>query len=200
MATDVPPAEIVPDACLVAHGEIVPDACLVAHGNEDTTPPPPRSLVVVYAGQTGRYLTEFAEACEYRVTVVEPDPGLAAQARTWANDVVEEVAATRTDNGTDVVVTDHHRDDLGIHLRDALKIPSRWIGVVGNPRLVGPHVHLLAELGVPPEEVARVHRPIGLNIGSRSPAEIALSTLAGLLADRAAKPGGFDFKPVSSTS
>ncbi|HEX3829263.1 MAG TPA: XdhC family protein [Sporichthyaceae bacterium] len=175
--------------------EIIPDACLVAHGAEDETPPPPRSMVVVYAGQTGQYLAAFAAACDYRVTVVEPDPGMAARARSWAPDLVEDVAATRTDNGTDVVVTDHHRHDLGTVLRDALKVPSRWVGVVGNPRLVGPHVHLLAELGVPPEEVARVHRPIGLNIGSRSPAEIAISTLAGLLADRAAKPGGFDFSP-----
>ena len=49
------------------------------------------------------------------------------------------------------------------------------------------------DLGVPPEEIARVHRPIGLNIGSRIPPEIAVSTLAGLLADRNGRPGGFDF-------
>jgi xanthine/CO dehydrogenase XdhC/CoxF family maturation factor len=52
---------------------------------------------------------------------------------------------------------------------------------------------MLTELGVPPEEIARVHRPIGLNIGSRIPPEIAVSTLAGLLADRNGRPGGFDF-------
>jgi xanthine dehydrogenase accessory factor len=46
---------------------------------------------------------------------------------------------------------------------------------------------------VPAEEIARVHRPIGLNIGSRTPPEIAISTLAGLLADRNGRPGGFDF-------
>jgi xanthine/CO dehydrogenase XdhC/CoxF family maturation factor len=38
-----------------------------------------------------------------------------------------------------------------------------------------------------------VHRPIGLNIGSRTPAEIAVATLAGLIADRNHRPGGFDF-------
>ncbi|MFF0770462.1 XdhC family protein [Nonomuraea wenchangensis] len=51
----------------------------------------------------------------------------------------------------------------------------------------------LADLGVPPEEVARVHRPIGLNIGSRTPPEIAVATLAGLIADRNGRPGGFAF-------
>jgi xanthine/CO dehydrogenase XdhC/CoxF family maturation factor len=52
---------------------------------------------------------------------------------------------------------------------------------------------MLTELGVPPHEIARVHRPIGLNIGSRTPAEIAVATLAGLIADRNGRPGGFDF-------
>jgi xanthine dehydrogenase accessory factor len=44
---------------------------------------------------------------------------------------------------------------------------------------------------VQPEEIARVRRPIGLDIGSKQPAEIAVSTLAGLLADRNGRPGGF---------
>ena len=91
----------------------------------------------------------------------------------------------------DVVVTDHHRDELGELLRDALARPARWVGVMGNPRHEGPHVAALAALGVPPEEIARVHRPIGLDIGSRTPAEIAVSTLAGLLADRNGRAGGF---------
>ena len=56
-----------------------------------------------------------------------------------------------------------------------------------------PHVPALEELGVPGEEIARVHRPIGLNIGSRTPAEIAISTMAGLIADRNGRQGGFSF-------
>ncbi len=55
----------------------------------------------------------------------------------------------------------------------------------------GPHVAALTALGVPTQEIARVHRPIGLAIGSRTPPEIAISTLAGLLADRSGRSGGF---------
>ena len=78
-----------------------------------------------------------------------------------------------------------------MHLRDALARPVRWVGIMGNPRHEGPHVAALAALGVGPDDVARVHRPIGLDIGSRTPAEIAVSTLAGLLADRNGRSGGF---------
>jgi xanthine/CO dehydrogenase XdhC/CoxF family maturation factor len=46
---------------------------------------------------------------------------------------------------------------------------------------------------VAPDEIARVHRPIGLNIGSRTPAEIAISTIAGLIAERNGRPGTFEF-------
>jgi len=93
----------------------------------------------------------------------------------------------------DVVVTDHHRPELGVMLRDALASPARWVGIMGNPRHEGPHLRALAELGVPAAEISRVHRPIGINIGSRTPAEIAIATLAGLIADRNGKPGGFAF-------
>ena len=62
---------------------------------------------------------------------------------------------------------------------------------MGSPRHEGPHVAALPALGVPAGDIALVHRPIGLDIGSREPAEIALSTLAGLLADRNGRPGGF---------
>jgi xanthine/CO dehydrogenase XdhC/CoxF family maturation factor len=92
-----------------------------------------------------------------------------------------------------VVVTDHDRAELGEVVRDLLSTPVRWIGVMGSPRHAPPHVPALQALGVADDEIARVHRPIGLNIGSRSPAEIALATIAGLIADRRQRPGGFQF-------
>ena len=69
----------------------------------------------------------------------------------------------------DVVVTDHHRDELGEVLRDALARPARWVGVMGNPRHEGPHVAALTALGVPPEELARLDAisPPGVAVGGR---------------------------------
>ncbi|GAA3450756.1 XdhC family protein [Dactylosporangium matsuzakiense] len=90
---------------------------------------------------------------------------------------------------------DHDRPELGPVLRAALASPARWIGVMGTPRHEGPHVEALQRLRVSAADIARVHRPVGLNIGSRTPPEIALATLAGLVADRNGRPGGFAFQP-----
>jgi xanthine dehydrogenase accessory factor len=180
-------------------------ACEVAHG---TVPPPaPASsqekvLVAVFATPVAEFLLRYAADAGYRAVLVEPDPerGRAAKAAgpVPANTVPVNTVLTDSIDGfpagtADVVVTDHHRPELGVALRDALAADARWIGIMGNPRHEGPHVAALTELGVPPAEIARVHRPIGINIGSRSPAEIAISTIAGLIADRNGKPGGFSF-------
>jgi xanthine/CO dehydrogenase XdhC/CoxF family maturation factor len=64
---------------------------------------------------------------------------------------------------------------------------------MGNPRHPAPYIPALREMSVGEEDINRVHRPVGLNIGSRTPPEIAVATLAGLIADRNARPGGFTF-------
>jgi xanthine dehydrogenase accessory factor len=170
----------------------VPDpTCGVAHG-EPSEGPPDRVLVAVFASPVQACLVRYGADLGYRTVVVEPDAGRRAGAPA---DVVvagfDELDDDLTGAAADVVVTDHHREELGVLLRDALARPVRWVGLMGNPRHEGPHVAALAALGVPPEEVARVHRSIGLDIGSRTPPEIAVSTLAGLLADRNGRSGGF---------
>ena len=153
----------------------------------------PRVLVAVYASPVAAALATIGTQLDYRVMLVEPDAGRRASA-SWAEQAVGELGELDGDpelTAADVVVTDHHRDDLGVHLRDALARPVRWVGIMGNPRHEGPHIGALAALGVAADDVARVHRPIGLDIGSRTPAEIAVATLAGLLADRNGRPGGF---------
>ena len=69
---------------------------------------------------------------------------------------------------------------------------------MGKANHPAPHIPALTSLGVPAGEIARVHRPIGLNIGSRTPAEIAISTLAGLIADHNGRPGGFSYPAIVS--
>ncbi|WP_040925729.1 XdhC family protein [Saccharomonospora marina] len=166
-------------------------ACDVAHGFSEA-PPTERTLVAVFASPVAAHLLSYGADLRFRAVLVEPDPRRATEA--GLDPAVEVVTSMpKLDTDTDVVVTDHHRDELGEVLRDALLHPARWIGVMGNPRHPGPHIEALAALGVPASEVERVHRPVGLNIGSRTPPEIAIATLAGLLADRNGRPGGFEF-------
>jgi xanthine dehydrogenase accessory factor len=130
----------------------------------------------------------------FHSVLVEPDPSMISPVpRPHGDQVVRDLAAAGLDEYTDVVLTDHHRPEIGDLLEQALEARTRWIGIVGRPDVEGPHIEALRKRGVPDDQIKRVHRPIGLNIGSRTPAEIAVATLAGLIADRNGRPGGFDF-------
>jgi xanthine dehydrogenase accessory factor len=72
----------------------------------------------------------------------------------------------------------------------------RWIGIIGSPRHTGPHIAALREEGVDEDLIATVRRPIGVDIGSKTPPEIALSVLAGLLADRNGRDAGLPPRPT----
>jgi xanthine dehydrogenase accessory factor len=165
-------------------------ACEVAHGTA-AAPADDKVLVAVFATPVAEFLLRYGSDAGYRPVLVEPDPERATAIRQAGLAVTP--ALDGLGDAADVVVTDHHRPELGVMLRDALASPARWVGIMGNPRHEGPHLRALAELGVPAAEISRVRRPIGINIGSRTPAEIAISTLAGLIADRNGKPGGFAF-------
>jgi xanthine/CO dehydrogenase XdhC/CoxF family maturation factor len=165
-------------------------ACAVAHG-APTDLTADRMLVTVFASPVAAHLVRYATDAGYQTVLVEPDADRRAAAAADGLLAVEKVPELTAD--ADLVVTDHHRVELGQLLADALRHPARWIGVMGNPRHPGPHVEALRSLGVSADDIARVHRPVGLNIGSRTPPEIAISTLAGLIADRNNRPGGFEF-------
>lgn len=167
------------------------ESCAVAHGAADA-PADTRALVVVFASPVAEHLIRYGQDLGFRTTLVEPERGRVSNDQLAATEVLTQFPAD-LDDTADVVVTDHHRVELGPMLRDALALPVRWIGVMGNPRHPAPHITALGDLGVSESDIARVHRPIGLNIGSKTPPEIAIATLAGLLADRNGRPGGFEF-------
>jgi xanthine dehydrogenase accessory factor len=165
--------------------------CATAHGDVPDGRPPAGTLVAVYAGPVAEVLLRWGRELGYRTVLFEPEPGRPTEAhRAAADEVVHDAAALDLGDVSDVVVTDHHRDDLGPVMAPLVRAAPRWIGIMGSPRHEGPHHEALAGEGVDDALVATVHRPIGLDIGSRTPAEIALSTLAGLVADRNGRAGG----------
>jgi xanthine dehydrogenase accessory factor len=169
-------------------------ACAVAHG-APVTEGETRTLVAVFASPVASHLLHYGAHAGFQPVLVEPDSAR-ADALDLAELRTERAIPQWLDATADVVVTDHHRDELGPMLRDALALPTRWVGVMGNPRHPGPHIEALSALGVSRTDIDRVHRPVGLNIGSRTPPEIAIATLAGLIADRNERPGGFEFSPA----
>ncbi|HEY4463854.1 MAG TPA: XdhC family protein [Streptosporangiaceae bacterium] len=173
------PADVDDPACAVAHGAPVPAA-------------DEKVLIAVFASPVAEYLLRYGADLGFRGILLEPDVDRAKAASVPGVEIMTEPPG-RLDASVDVVVTDHHRPELGTALRDLLAGQARWIGLMGNPRHQGPHIEALTQLGVPAADIDRVKRPVGLNIGSRTPAEIAIATLAGLVADRNGRAGGFNF-------
>ncbi|MDP9239135.1 MAG: XdhC family protein [Actinomycetota bacterium] len=163
----------------MAHGDLRPDT-------------DGRRLVAIFDSPVAASLLHFAREAGYDTALIEPD-GSRRDSVRGPHDILADVTGDALGPAVDVVVTDHDRTELGPLLAAVLAHPTRWVGVMGSPRHTAPHVEALRSLGLPEDDISRVHRPIGLNIGSKSPAEIAISTLAGLLADRNGRPGGFDF-------
>lgn len=171
-------------------GETEDLACRMASGE---TPPElgARTLVAVFASPVAGYLLHFGADLGYRVILVEPSLDRVGDLDAYP--VASTVDPSFADPDADVVVTDHDRPELGEMLQAALATDARWIGVMGSTRHAAQHVPALQSLGVGAQEIERVQRPIGLNIGSKAPAEIAVATLAGLIASRNGRPGGFSF-------
>lgn len=172
-------------------GHDADDPCAVAHGADAPAAPTDRHLVVVYATALGSFLGHWGRELGFRITLVEPDSSIVTRAhRAGADAVVHDPGSVALDATADVVVTDHHRGDLGETMAPLVRARPHSIGIIGSPRHEGPHVAALRALGLDESLIASVRRPIGLDIGSKAPAEIALSILGGLIAEHNGRQGG----------
>ncbi|MFE7568469.1 XdhC family protein [Streptomyces sp. NPDC057539] len=147
----------------------------------------PRMLIfgaIDFAGA----LSEIGRFLGYRVTVCDARPVFATPARfPHADDVVADwphryLAATEVDARTAVCVLTHDaKFDIPL-LRLALSLPVGYVGAMGSRRTHAHRLGLLREAGVPEEQLARLHSPIGLDLGARTPEETALSIAAEIIA------------------
>jgi xanthine dehydrogenase accessory factor len=86
------------------------------------------------------------------------------------------------------VLTHDERSDVPA-LREALRLPVAFVGALGARRTVARRAQLLGEQGISDEELARLHSPLGLDLGAETPEETALSILAEIVAARRAGSG-----------
>ncbi len=147
-------------------------------------------LLVIGAGQMTHYLATMALALDYQVLVCDPRaeyadgwdvPG-AQLLRGMPDDVVRELAP---DGHTAIVALTHDPklDDLA--LMEALAGPAFYVGAIGSRVNQAKRKSRLAEhFGLTPEQLARLHGPVGIRNGARTPPEIAVSILAELTAVR----------------
>jgi xanthine dehydrogenase accessory factor len=138
-------------------------------------------LLIVGGGHLGQPLAEMARIIGFHVQVVDIQPERAT---------VPQFDPTAITPWTYVVIiTQTHATDEQT-LRQVLGTPAAYVGMIGSRRKVQTLFdHLRAE-GVPEEHLARVRAPIGLDLGGRSPAEIALAILAEIVQVRYSATGG----------
>lgn len=152
--------------------------------------PPPPHLVIVGAVHTAIPLTTCAKQLGFRVSVIDPRATFATPERfPDADELIvewpdEAMPRLRLDRSTYVAVLTHDPklDDPAVRI--ALSYPVRYVGAIGSPKTQAKRKQALQESGVSPEALERVHGPIGLPLGSKTPAEIAISILAEMIAVR----------------
>ena len=147
-------------------------------------------LLAIGAGQITRFLADMAGALDYEVLVCEPreeyraswkEDGVTRLLTGMPDDMVRDLAV---DGRTLVVALTHDPklDDLA--LLEALVSPVFYVGALGSRRNQAKRRERLLELGLLKEQVDRLHGPVGLNLGGKTPAEIALAILAEVTALR----------------
>jgi len=147
-------------------------------------------LVVCGCGHVGSALVRFASQVGFRTVAVDDRPEYADPARLpWATEVVcDDPARVACDWPSDArtywaVVTRGHRND-GRVLAGLVGRPSAYVGMIGSRRKIRMIREGLVREGASVDAVARIHAPIGIDIGAQTPEEIALAIAAELVAVR----------------
>ena len=146
-------------------------------------------LLLLGAGDVAKFVAEMALALEYDVTLCDPRP---SYLDNWCVDGVEKTSRLPDDvvrerfsnpfSGIIALAHDPRVDDMA--LMEALKTDAFYIGAMGSERTSAARRERLPELGLSELEIDRLHAPIGFQIDSKTPAEIAISVMAEVTAVR----------------
>lgn len=146
-------------------------------------------LLLLGAGDVARYVAELALALEYDVTLCDPRPkyldnwfveGVETTSRL-PDDVVRE-RFSNPYSGIIALAHDPRVDDMA--LMEALKTDAFYVGAMGSERTSAARRERLPELGLDREEIDSLYAPIGFQIDSKTPAEIAIAIMAEVTAVR----------------
>jgi len=159
----------------------------------EVSTPPPR-LLIFGALDFAAALSEVGALLGHRVTVCDPRPVFATEARFPAAEVVVDwphryLDRTETDDRTAVCVLTHDpKFDIPVLTR-ALRMRMAYVGAMGSRRTHAERVALLRQAGVTAAELSRLRSPLGLDLAARTPAETAVSIAAEIIAVRGGGSG-----------
>ncbi len=147
---------------------------------------PPLRLVVVGAVHIAQALVPMARIAGFDPIIVDPRSAFGSEARfpgeavweEWPDEAMQKIGL---DARTALVLLTHDPklDDPALHI--ALKSDAFYVGALGSTRTHAKRMERLSETGFSEEEIARIHGPIGLDIGAASPSEIGVSILSEIL-------------------
>ncbi|PUB13240.1 XdhC family protein [Yoonia sediminilitoris] len=144
---------------------------------------PPLRMIIVGAVHIAQFLVVMARACGYAPTLIDPRAAFGSQDRFPGETILEDwpdeaMATLKPDHRTAVVTLTHDPklDDPAIQA--VLASEAFYLGCLGSKRTHAKRVARLEEAGFDAAQIARIHAPVGLDIGGRNPAEIAVSIMA----------------------
>ena len=158
--------------------------------------PPPRRLIIVGAVHVAIPLHTMGHMLGFHVTIIDARGMLATKERFPMADAVlaewpdEALGRLGLDASTSVVVLAHDPKFDYPALAAALRSEARYIGAIGSRGTIRQREEALLEMGFAPEQLSRIHGPIGLDIGAQTPAEIALAIMAEVVAALNGRGGG----------
>ena len=146
-------------------------------------------LLIIGAGQLSTFLAQMAQGLDYQITICDPREEYAEGWNVAGVDLKrgmpDEVVTEMNLDGHSAVVTlthDPKLDDMA--LLEALKSPAFYIGAIGSKKNNDARRRRLADFDLSQKEIARLHGPVGLKLGAKSPPEIAIAILAEMTAIR----------------
>lgn len=158
--------------------------------------PLPQHLVIFGAVHVAQPLSRYAQDLGFRVTVVDARKALATEERfpnvdrlikAWPKDAYQQLTVGPN---TWIAILSHDPKFDEPAILGALATDARYIGAVGSRKTNADRRERLRESGVSDEDLARLHGPIGLNIGGQTPEEMAISILGEMIAIRYKRDGG----------
>jgi xanthine dehydrogenase accessory factor len=144
---------------------------------------PPLRMIIIGAVHAAQYLLPLARMVGHDVTIVDPRTAFATKERFPDAHVIAEwpedaIGALGIDRRTALIALTHDAKIDDPALRIGLQRGAFYVGALGSSRTHAKRVERLQAAGVPEADLARIHAPIGLDIGAQGPAEIALSIMA----------------------